>query len=289
MQCPLGEISEEMAVRKETKAEIAQEVATQLSAAVEDLKPKGLRKILYGIREWGAVGAVVTIFLSPIAIAVALGIFAFSHIEQNARFQKGMEDFQTDAKNHLDRTDRTLNSLQGLLASQFPEKTFRSLTDLDPKSFGVTLPALRKVSEQPPSEVKATPPMLREVAEKLRDTDQHTPEYWPTVFQFINFASASGSPPDVPPPGEPNAAISKSRVSINMEKKIVLFDGSDIFNSVFKNCRITFTENPTRFENVTFVDCVFEIPVKDVPNQYLRRVSEDLLASDFNSIKIPNL
>src|SRR5450755_4474827 len=66
------------------------------------------------------------------------------------------------------------------------------------KHGSLPLPNLRRITAQPvPTE--AIPQLaLRNVATKLSSTDNKVPGYWPTVFQFIQFATENISP-NVPP------------------------------------------------------------------------------------------
>ena len=160
------------------------------------------------------------------------------------------------------------------------------MTDcLDKKQFASALPALRKVTEQPVAKVSPTPSVIEDVSLKLRDVNENTQDYWPTVLQFIQFASA-GLSLDVPPPGDPNLLVSYSRGMRfgTVSRKIVLLDGSDIVDTRFEHCRIIFTKNPTPLRNVVFVDSVFEFPISDHPVPYIQKAARVLLASDLKSV-----
>ncbi len=64
-----------------------------------------------------------------------------------------------------------------------------------------------------------------------------------------------------------------------LKNEVVLLDGGDVGNIRFEHCRIRFTNNAVRMRNVVFVGCVFEFPVSDDPNPYLKTAAEKVLAS----------
>ncbi|MBI3895629.1 MAG: hypothetical protein HY313_06830 [Acidobacteria bacterium] len=190
-----------------------------------------------------------------------------------------------------ERLSKIEGRLLNLAAFQNPGETIKEIAALSPKDFPHSLPALRKITERPVSEVKPTVDILRELVEKLRNIDESSPDYWPTLLQFIQFASASFSP-DVPPPGKPTSIISNNTVRVSVrgvKKAIVLLDGGELVDSDFENSRIIFTPNPVRMRNVRFTNCVFEIPLTETPNQYIKSASQQLLASNLQSVSISSL
>jgi hypothetical protein len=44
-------------------------------------------------------------------------------------------------------------------------------------------------------------------------------------------------------------------------------------------------DRPVKMQNVTFIDCVFEMASIEMPNEYMKKAAGDLLASQFTSIK----
>jgi hypothetical protein len=141
--------------------------------------------------------------------------------------------------------------------------------------------------------------VLQGVAQKLLKLSGNSPDYWPTVLKFIQFASAGLSPdvpPHVPPPGtRPGLTIKNSILPPGTVKwppishQVILLDGGEISDMQVDHSRIIFTEQPVKMTNVTFVDCVFEMPPTAAPNPYLQNASRQLLASDLNSAVIKGL
>lgn len=188
-------------------------------------------------------------------------------------------------------TQRSLGSepSQTIEAVQSPEPlSLQDFAGMDQKTFAESLSRLQKAAfhSVPVNTDQST---LSAIAAKLRTTPESSPEYWPTVLQFIRFASSKFNP-DVPPPGKPTVIFADNKgfgLSATYKKRIVLLDGGDLGSRVrFENSRIIFTENPVRMRGVQFVNCVFELP--DGPtNPYLRKAAQELLAS--NLTEIPSL
>jgi hypothetical protein len=217
----------------------------------------------------------------PPIILVLIGIIGFV---SNNRFAN-IETRLTTIDGHL----------FNLRAAQSPEKVIEEFPSLDQKTFQKSLVALRTVSDKYPSNSKPDPNTITQISEKLRRTNESTPEYWPALLQFLTFASAVFAPPDVPPPGVPHIVLSnisnESSFPIlgTVEKKIVLLDGWQIANEKFIKCRIMFTQNAVKLRNVTFINCVFEMPVTNTPTPFLKDASRRLLASDLKAVSIPML
>jgi hypothetical protein len=285
MQYCLDESIEEMALRAEDRQWVTDRIQ-------EIVHPQGWKKALRLLREWGLVGVVIMPFLALLGIVVTLGIFTSSRLEQNARFQARTEDFEKHTEARLAKIEAALLSHE---ASQSPSKVLKDLSEAHPDTFSAAIPALKKVTELAPSKVPVANETLQSIAEKLRETPQSTPEYWPTVLQFIKFASA-GFSPNVPPAGPPSLVLSHVYTNYprgirlpTVRNQVVLLDGGELWNARFENCRIIFTDNPLIMHNFTFVNCVFEMPISTQPSPYLKRTAQILLASNFHAVSIPLL
>jgi hypothetical protein len=71
--------------------------------------------------------------------------------------------------------------------------------------------------------------------------------------------------------------------------KIFEFDGGEIRDVTFIKCKIEFTNNPVRLSRVTFIDCVFILPVTKDPPIHVKQVAQQILASDFKTVTVPPL
>jgi hypothetical protein len=171
--------------------------------------------------------------------------------------------------------------------------TLKQISSLDQKTFEHSLAQLRQVMEQPSPKPVADQQTLIAIAGKLRRTGESTPDYWPTVIRFIQFAS-SRMAPSAPPPGQPPRILSEI-LSVGLMRGIrvkgitILLDDGYLGNGEFTNCRIIFTQNPIRLTNAHFRNCVFEIPTTDPPSPYIKKVSQILLSSNLSVISIPTL
>jgi hypothetical protein len=282
MQAVLELIDEDMAVRKEITEEIKLQVADQLSKAIEGLKPKGAHRILYWVRDWGGAATVVTIPLALLAIVVTLGLSVTSHLESNASFQRGVRDFQRQTNARLSKIEEELDQIRAEQASE----ALNSLSRLSVAQFSKSLPELRRLASSTTTALKLNPESVRSISQRLRQVPESSPEYWPAVLQFIKFASA-GLSPKVPPAGHPMFAFNGIRhLHIEQSFSVILLNGGELENSVLTNCRVIFTNKPVEMHNVRFINCVFEMPISSDPNQYLRHASQQLLASNFESVTI---
>lgn len=206
------------------------------------------------------------------------------------------ETIKGDTAVTIQPLDRRLSTVEGQLRTliDFQEQiALKDIAKQDRRSFPKSLPVLRKLTGNPPSgQFKPDPATLGEIAAKLRNTSETAPDYWPTVLQFIQFASAGTAPPGVPPRNAPalvRIAPEATGAQLELEGQVVILDGGSIKNSTLVRCRIRFTEKPVGMSNVRFIDCVFEMPVVTTPNEYLKQASKMLLASNLRSVSIPNL
>lgn len=213
-----------------------------------------------------------------ISACIALLVLAAGAIYQSTAHVREETEFRTHTKDALDQIQATLRTLQ---ASQSPKKVVAEIASLDSKQFAQNLPALRRASEPPLAAAAISAQVLHQVANKLRSVDENSQDYWPTVLQFLQFAR-EGMSPDVPAPGRPTIDlehITAGRGSFGPFKhEIVRLDGVTLEGQTFENSRIIFTENPTRMSNVTFLNCVFEMPHVENPSPYLKQASQQLLA-----------
>jgi hypothetical protein len=226
-------------------------------------------------------------FLALVGICVTAILYAVSDMRLNSEFRGA-----TTAK---------LSSLEAdfreLRAVQSSAKVIKEISALDRTEFAKNLPALREAMGQPASAAAAQPATLRDVAVRLRTVGEATADYWPTVLRFIQFASA-GLSANAPPPGTKATVIISGKVrSVNVgpggppgfENCVAELDGGDLEATYFKNCRIRFTQNSVRLLNVSFINCVFEMPDTADPTPYLKRASQILLASDLKNVSIRDL
>jgi hypothetical protein len=254
---------------------------------------KGWLRVLDVLRHWGILGAVIT---ATVALVVFLANNTRTHYRDDGAHASEEIAFRT-------RTDANFNNLSAAIARLEADirelrgpwrNRLSDLRDADKATFAKSLPDLRKVSEQSPSEVMASVTELDAIRNRLSQTPPTAPEYWPTVMQFLRFASASASAPSLParlsrltlrnikfggtPTGLPLNRIAGADL---------VLDGGDLFDAVIANSRVTFTNNAVNLRNVTFVNCVFVFPVSDTPPEQHKQATQQLLAaSDLRSVSM---
>jgi len=243
----------------------------------EAQRRQGWGKLTGFIKDWSGAGGVVAIIL-----------FALLQWGGYTEFKTRTGLRLDGIEGHLDKIDTTLLELR---AAQAPDDVLHEVNGLDQAKFAKSIPALHVAVERPASRGKANRPLLSGIAEKLSKTNPATPEYWPTVLQFLQFASAGLAPTNVPPPNTPPILrSSNTRLAGNSFTGVtVLLDGGELLGTRFENCRVIFTDTPVTMRDVTFANSVFEFPVSSVPPPYIQRASKLLLASDLKTASIPNL
>jgi hypothetical protein len=197
---------------------------------------------------------------------------------------------RTNLKNITARLENIEAQLLRVRAAEYPGRVLSEIVSLDQAAFTRALPALRRVAEQPVREVAPTAPVLVKVVGRLRQTPESAPEYWPSVLQFIRFAS-DGISPLAPDTGPVNLAI-RSNMGLSLRSLVgqrILLEGGELVDTRFERCRIKFTEDAVRMRNVVFVDCAFEFPTSTAPGDYLRAAARLLLGSDLQTVRIAAL
>ena len=161
---------------------------------------------------------------------------------------------------------------------------------MNQETFAASLPELysdiRTVSLK---QAKPNDETFRAIATKLRQTNQNSPEYWPTVLRFLELATARNSS-QVPPSTAGIYVRSEGSRNLSLQgisdKRIVL-NGGSLINSTFVRCRIQFVGTPTELQNVLVVDSVVEFQgIPENPPEPIKRIAETILASDFSRIKL---
>jgi hypothetical protein len=268
---PPSPLEDDMPLNAPDKAWVQQEIAASH-------KRSGFGKLTGAIKDWGGTGA-----------AIAIIIFFLTQ-------WGNYTEFRTRTGDRLDGTEKRLEKIEAgileLRAFQSPEAVLHEINGLEPATFNRALQALRTAVQKPIEANKISQPLLLGIAGKLSKTNPSTPGYWPTVLEFLQFASAGLAPANVPPSGSTPAVKSSSGLRMNYDTfagVTVLLDGGSLSNSRFDSCRVIFTSTPVTMKNVTFVNSVFEFPVSSAPSPYIQQASKLLLASDLKTTSIPNL
>jgi hypothetical protein len=171
--------------------------------------------------------------------------------------------------------------------------SLEQLSRLDQKSFDHSLPQLRAALDRTNPDSGVNRETVTALQVRLRQADESSADYWPTVMQFLRFASSSISL-KAPPPGEPPRRLSEV-LSVGLMRgirafdKTYLFNGGSFGNSEFTNCQIIFTGNPVEMQGVVFKICVFDFSASGTLNSYLKRLCRILLSSDLADVSIKDL
>jgi hypothetical protein len=136
------------------------------------------------------------------------------------------------------------------------------------------LPQLRKSLELASNAHVSVPPeTIQQVRLRLADIKSASPDYWPTVVRFLQFATA-GFSPNAPPTGGVPLTIAQLTASGTVSgQTIELEDGIRLDNITFANCRIIFTDNPVEFHNVRFVGSAIEFKTSGEITPYIQKAS----------------
>jgi len=252
---------------------------TTLETAIE--KTNGEFKVIHSTLNWHRIiGAAV--------ILAAIG-FVKGWIPSHADLGRVQNEVQTN----ISKLENSIGKLESNVGVLLKANGLAVLAVSDQQEFAKLLSTLNEIMSKPVAEVKPTAATLQLISTQLRAMPTDLPNYWPTVLRFIQFASSVGSS-QAPPPG-PAVLFTDNQIMgraegtpfeemINLGKRIQL-EGGGLTNVIFRNYRIIFTENPVKMQNVTFINCVFEMPQVKTPNPYLRNAASQLLASQFGRIK----
>jgi len=147
-----------------------------------------------------------------------------------------------------------------------------AFSGMSPRELATSLPALRKALERPPqSDSTSEEKALRTVSQRLGEMDGGAPGYWTTVAAIINYQSLvnqlRGIAPDPSLISRPCAGLTMGTGGGNTISGFTvrgcLVDLDTTFN---KLVNITFRDSVVRYhggavdlQNVTFVNCRFEL------------------------------
>ena len=239
--------------------------------------PPGPSKKFFGlIKEWGLITIAITVPLALIAIVITLIIRVTTDISEEARF-----------RTHTDDRLQTIEArLLNLSVLESPVKALGEIEGFKPSALAETLPALHKLSELTPSqEFRNSTGTLTEIGRHLIQVSDTAPDYWSTTLRFIQFATSGIQPTGVPTYGEERVFSSGGTfIGGGVTEEVVVLDGGEVRDSTFSRCRIILTRNnPVRFSNVRFINCVFEMPETNNPTPSLKALVKELLASGLSS------
>jgi hypothetical protein len=210
------------------------------------------------------------------------------HNQITTEVAKGLEPIHTQLES-LNQDIGKIKDHLHIARNELPPTDLKSFGPLNSHQFADSLPMLN-------AELKAAafrqslpdPDTLKTLAEKLSHTPETAPDYWPTTLQFITLVS--GNVKGAPGPGKPGLVLAGNqeggiRISPAIVGQIVLLDGGFVGPVRFEHCRIIFTDHEVKMREVSFWNCVFEMPTTSAPSDFLKRSVRALLASNLTEIK----
>lgn len=233
-----------------------------------------------------------------VAFSVFVAACGFTYFVGGLMMDSRITQALVPVNSQLTSIDGDVKAIKATLDAWRPfiaPEVLKNSTSLSPEEFKKSLSklnhALQTVAE---TNIAVPQQTLSEIALKLRAVQESSPDYWPTVLRFIQFASGSLVPSaDVPPPDARFAQMSNitcrgTAHCVSANHCAVILDGGDIPNSIFDHCRIRFTNNPVGLAGTHFIDCVFEMPTNITqPTPYLKRSAKALLASNLRQVTFP--
>jgi hypothetical protein len=163
-----------VAIRKEDWPSINQAIAD----AITSLKPRGWRKALFVLREWGVLGTIATL------IVALLGIAATAFYQATARMGKEAT-FETNTERDIRDIKTDIQAIRGDLAKQsLINHAFLPLSD-----FKTALPDLNSAITTVNQQNVKVPSTVKEGLQQKLKGSTDAPDFWPTAAKFISYRS----------------------------------------------------------------------------------------------------
>jgi hypothetical protein len=241
------------------------------------------------IISFGAPAAIVGLCLTLLSITLAAVYVATAHVKEETEFRTHTGDSLANINTTLTGIQASIREIQ---APQSPSKVLGEIGALSPPVLAKNLPALERVMEQPAGGISVSHTTLQRIAQQLGKVDENTPNYWPTVGRYVNFASPKLATHEVPPAGPPwemsMHGENNTLANYQFDGKAFYFEGSFTFKNVrFSNSRIVLGPNTViQFQGVSFVNCAFDFPPQDQPTPTIKNMLRALLANGAGSATI---
>jgi hypothetical protein len=193
--------------------------------AIAPFKPRGWRKALFLLREWGVLGAIAAIIVGLLAIAAGAIYQATARIEKQTRFQTETEGALKEIRASIIEikagfTKQSLSTHAALPLADFKA----SLSDL-----GSSIAAARKQN------LKVPPKIVDDLIRKMTSTDKNTPAFWPVAAELISYRSLTLATPFI-------AALPNCTDSLPTVSRIIEVPNpktAKVGPGIYENCRIT--------------------------------------------------
>jgi hypothetical protein len=284
-----------MALRDGDREWLRNEIATQIAAAVEPLKPRGFRKLLFLLREWGLVAANITVFVGLLAIVVTAVYAAVNRSVTEATFQQKTND-------HFDKVEATLLELKGTLKQiqeQHGKDVFNQSKTVSPEILGNEADGLAKneiflprglVAEAGANLLRMQPkdatPSVWEATEKLLNyisyvnrstrpnlkqdevastpaTNYSIPTEWHAVLREMG-ASKAPLVPELHPIQlqNENLGLGSGPSYLILSGGTIKLDGMVMRRVIITDATVVYEGSPVVLEDIRFINCTFTVKRK---------------------------
>ncbi len=257
MQSYCLESTEDMALRKEDKTWVAEEIR---AAIKEHLNPHGWKKLQQFLPLVGVLG----IFVALLTFAGAGWKYVFSRVESEAQFQ-------THTTDSINRMAERLTRIEGILTVSQAQNV------------------AQKYATIPLKELKVHGEELKQLKTALAQSPPTSPGYWPAAFQVIQLLSQSNftdmNKIAARPESEYDNIASKppGMFGVMENQRVVL--KNRIEGLIFKNSIVRFDPS-VELVNDVFINCVFLFPAQENPSKPLQEIGKTLLVSDLSKVTL---
>jgi hypothetical protein len=170
---------EQMPLAPDNQSWVNTQIDNAITKAVAPLQPpRGWKKALYTLREWGILGVTVTVILT-------LAIFAATQWNASNKRLADEATFQTKTGDRLDKIEESLRILRV------------SNTTLTPKSPASQAEAKAVLADARTVPAKPLPkPLVESAGIKFIDVSQADPSAWSVALDFVSYRSSLNFPPE---------------------------------------------------------------------------------------------
>ena len=281
--------SEDMALNNGDKKWIQGEIRE----AIASLKPRGLKKAVFILRDLGPIATILAVFVTMLGIMVAALYQSFAHVKEETQFR-------TQASDRLDRITERLDIIdRALLAVRISQSATNLNDEHSQKEAREILEAAQKSSIRLPQET------VQVTGTKFVEAAARNPEVWKTAGQFLSyrtFLNVDLAPKLTPATGKsqyrsvvtvhPNpehpekhlsyqvyfaGGYASGEQSARLERldspqpegsefaffiiegggDAIILDGEYMKNVIVRGADIEYNGGPVVLENVYFVNCTF--------------------------------
>jgi hypothetical protein len=274
----------DMALRNEDR----EWISAQIAEAIAAVKPRGWRKFVHLVRDWGVMGAIITAFVGTIGVVIAVIVFATNGITKNAEFRTNTTDRLANIEKDVGSIKASLANLQIIQGAQHAS---------DPNSAKAIASVVRTATID---KVPIDPQLVNSAGKTFVDASRENSDAWQTALALLTYRSFLNAP--LIPPGKqysfsthydapgmvklgtvrsigsaiaPDVSEWRLLSAPNLNEKLatgpqyLLADGFvlNLDNTyarkvIFINSRIIYNGGPIKLDDVYFINCTFEMSAK---------------------------